>query len=1287
MFDGLKSFFNFDGLKSFFNLSGTVISIDKAANKYGGVLKKIRDIRNTFSQLSDNELRQQTDIVRQSLADNLTGLREQIDSLKQNIDSVGEDLIEKKKKIETLAKLEIEQSRRLKENLTALMPFVYAILCETAYRWSKGNTLMVSANYVQEDWYDDLPNLSIADGIASWTNTWNINNTPSVWNMSFHENQILAAVALHDEHIIEMDNGEGKTLVGTLPIFLNALLGKGVHVMTANEYLAQRDAAWMRPLFGFHGLSVACIDTAYPNTQKRRNAYQMDITYGSTNEFGFDYLRENILTSEEAFFIREPFFALIDEIDFVLIDEARTPFILSGPAEYSLEAQMNQYAPAVKQFVEEQLEVIEKTLSTLKEMVAQSQKNETDFATSIIYINDVASNLPDVSEFIIENDAAFLIQKTKRLRYSFESVKYKEEIKDRAYFLYGNSGIQLTDTGKERLAVLTNEPHLYDFEDLHTELETLRVNTDTQSFKTAEDYEHEKRLVTEFKKRETSQLRIMQLIKAFFVFREGIDYVVDAEEVQIIDENTGRISVGRTYSGGLHQALEAKESLKIQDATRQLAAITLQNFIKLYPRFSGMTGTAATDADEFWQIYDKKVVQIPPFKASHRKINEDLVYKTKREKWNAVATDIQEVNAQTGQPILIGTTTDFDSEHLSQILFRMGIPHKVLNSKYHREEAEIIAQAGELKAVTISTKMAGRGTDIRLTEDALRAGGLYVIGTERHDSQRRDQQLSGRAGRHGNPGKVQYYISLEDNLMTLFQSERIAGLMDKMGHKEGESIQHSMVTKSIRRAQKKVEDNNFNSRQSLYHYDWVMDLQRHDIYSRRKKILKGTGLRYTIINLFYDVCETIITKSKKNHDYDTYFMPYCGDVFGESFKITKEEYEQLKEKDLADKLFLDSYNHYQSKVKSMAQTLLPIVKQVYFNEGHRYKNIAVPISDGKRAISITANLEDALKPKEGESIITDIEKAVCIAYIDESWVKHIQKIDDTKSDVDSRGDSPKSIKIDPRFLFSKEVSQLYENLVSEYSLNIVRYLSNTVLVIQQDDEQSATVKNTEGRYRSIFKACYVLVQGCQEDLPLRLRMVYTLQMLLLYGYAKIQADYNTWTEEDKINNQDIMMEFAELLDKYLLPLIQDEDFPQENPYAEFDFWGMSEHAVASATLEYLDFAKEAGLNNFNFHGLSQILQNLKADFEEKAREDKNYFTFESYNDHLQNIVNQLFTSWQVSVLSNWKTEDYEAFLEYAHEHFVPYCRFKESAENDTLGLDEQGYEDLETSFFKRLKET
>ena len=1023
-------------------------------NKYDKDIKKIRPIileihkeYEKITQLSNDNLRQQTNVLKKKITEYISEEKKEISNLKAASSKESTSIQDKEKIYEKIDILEKKIVIKIEEVLNTILPTAFAVMKETAKRFQENNTITVIATGFDKELASQKDFVSIEKNNAIYKNSWNAAGVEVTWDMVHYDVQLIGGVVLHDGKIAEMQTGEGKTLVATLPVFLNALTGLGVHLVTVNNYLAKRDCEWMGPLFQFHGLSIDCIDNHQPNSEERRQAYLADITYGTNNEFGFDYLRDNMAKRPADLVQRKLNYSIVDEVDSVLIDDARTPLIISGPTPQGDVHEYNELKHKVDQLAKVQQKYVTSILSESKKLFKEGDKEQGGFNLFRAF-----RGLPKnkaLIKFLSEDGIRAQLQKTENF-YMQDQNKEMHIVDEELFFVIDEktNSIELTEKGLNLITTSIDNKDFFILPDVGQEIAGIEKSQLTDEEKAT----NKESLLRNFAIKSERIHTINQLLKAYTLFEKDVEYVVMDNKVKIVDEQTGRIMDGRRYSDGLHQAIEAKENVKIEAATQTYATVTLQNYFRMYNKISGMTGTAETEAGEFWEIYKLDVISIPTNKPIQRDDKDDLVYKTNREKYNAVIEDIDSLCKQ-GRPILVGTTSIEISELLSTILRKRGIKHNVLNAKLHQKEADIVAEAGNKSIVTIATNMAGRGTDIKLSKEVKDAGGLAIIGTERHDSRRVDRQLRGRAGRQGDPGSSQFYVSLEDNLMRLFGSERIAKLMDRMGLEEGEVIQHSMVSKSIERAQKKVEENNFGIRKRLLEYDDVMNLQREVIYKKRRHALYGDRLSLDISNSIYDTCEGIINDTHDVKDYDSYKSSLIR-VLSINNPIKKEEFIDNNKDEIIEDTFDKCYKNYQLKSKSIAKQAYPVIKDVFDKQGATYENIVIPFTDGLKTLQVVTNLEDAVK-SEGNNIPESIEKSVTLAIIDNIWKDHLREMDDLKQSVQNAQYEQK----DPLLIYKFESFNLFKELILKINKEIVSFLLKSGL--PSNSEQIKEEKNSD----------------------------------------------------------------------------------------------------------------------------------------------------------------------------------------------------------------------------------
>ena len=979
---------------------------------------KIKAVYPSIQQLSNDELRAKTDEIKQRIQDYVADERAQVEELRKGIDD--KELEEREAIWAEVDKIEKAITDKMEVVLEESLPEVFSIMKETARRFSENEEVVVTATDFDRDLATKHDFVRIEDDKAIFLNHWKAGGNEITWDMVHYDVQLFGGVVLHKGKIAEMATGEGKTLVATLPVFLNALTRNGVHVVTVNDYLSKRDSEWMGPLYMFHGLSVDCIDKHQPNSDARRAAYNADITFGTNNEFGFDYLRDNMAISPNDLVQRKHNYAIVDEVDSVLIDDARTPLIISGPIPRGEEQLFEQFRPNVEVVVNAQKDLCSKLLIEAKKKMASSDQKEVEEGSIQLYrsFKGYPRNKALI-KFLSEQGIKAQMLKTEEYFMS-ENMRHMHEATDELYFVIDekNNSVELSDKGIDLLTGRTDDPTFFVLPDITSELSQLENFQGTEEEKQAKKDE----ILANYSVKSERVHTINQLLKAYTLFEKDDEYVVMDNKVMIVDEQTGRIMDGRRYSDGLHQAIEAKEGVKVEAATQTFATITLQNYFRMYHKLSGMTGTAETEAGEFWDIYKLDVVVIPTNRPIARNDMNDRIYKTKREKYAAV---IEEISAlvEAGRPVLVGTTSVEISELLSRMLTLRKIQHNVLNAKLHQREAEIISLAGQSGTVTIATNMAGRGTDIKLSAEVKAAGGLAIIGTERHESRRVDRQLRGRAGRQGDPGSSVFYVSLEDNLMRLFASDKIAGLMDKLGFKEGEVLEHNMLSKSVERAQKKVEENNFGIRKRLLEYDDVMNSQRNVIYTRRRHALMGERIGLDVLNTIYDTSMAIAEQHSDGLDYEGFKLELFK-TFAMESPFDEEEFKSLKADKLADKLFETALHTFKRRMERMTQVANPVIKQVYEHQGAMYENIMIPVTDGKRMYNVSCNLKEAYET-ESKAITKAFQKSIVLHTIDEAWKEHLREMDELRHSVQNASYENK----DPLLIYKLESYNLFKTMV------------------------------------------------------------------------------------------------------------------------------------------------------------------------------------------------------------------------------------------------------------------
>lgn len=1007
-------------------------------------ITKIKALESTLSSLSNDALRAKTDEFKARIQKAKSEKDNKIADLKLEVETI-EDIDKKEDVYLAIDALEKEAYDISEKALMEILPEAFAVVKETAKRFKENTELRVTATSKDRELSATKGYITLDGEQAVWANSWNAAGKQITWDMIHYDVQLIGGIVLHEGKVAEMQTGEGKTLVATLPLYLNALTGNGVHLVTVNDYLAKRDSTWKAPLFEFHGLTVDCIDNHQPNSDGRRKAYEADITYGTNNEFGFDYLRDNMAHSPADLVQRKHNFAIVDEVDSVLIDDARTPLIISGPVPQGDRHEFNELKPKVEHLVNLQRQLSNGFLSEAKRLIKEG--NTKDGGFNLLRAFRSLPKNKALIKFLSEEGIKQLLQKTENT-YMQDNNRDMHKIDEALYFVIEekNNQVELTDNGIKFLSGDTDSD-FFVLPDIGTEIARIeKLNLD----KDAEAEEKEK-LFQDFSVKSERIHTLTQLLKAYSLFEKDVEYVIMDNKIMIVDEQTGRIMDGRRYSDGLHQAIEAKENVKIEAATQTFATVTLQNYFRMYSKLAGMTGTAVTEAGELFEIYKLDVVEIPTNRQMARQDREDLIYRSVREKFNAVIDDVTQLSA-AGRPVLIGTTSVEISELLSRMLKMRGVAHNVLNAKMHKQEAQIVEEAGKSGVVTIATNMAGRGTDIKLSPEVKAAGGLAIIGTERHDSRRVDRQLRGRAGRQGDVGSSQFYVSLEDNLMRLFGSDRVAKVMDRMGLKEGEVIQHSMMTKSIERAQKKVEENNFGVRKRLLEYDDVMNAQREVVYKRRRHALHGERLKVDIANMMYDTCELIVSANKAVNDFKNFEFELIR-YFSITSPVTENDFNKLSEQDLTGKIYKVTLEYYTEKTERTAREALPIIANVYKNEGNKFERIVVPFTDGIKTLNVVTDLKKAYET-EGRQLVADFEKNITLAIMDEAWKKHLRKMDELKQSVQLAVHEQK----DPLLIYKFEAFKLFSNMLNGVNKEVISFLfkgdlpQQTVSEIQEAKE-------------------------------------------------------------------------------------------------------------------------------------------------------------------------------------------------------------------------------------------
>ncbi len=1018
---------------------------------------KINELYESFHRLPNDELRNKTLEFRQIIHDELKDTDEEIARLKEEA-SQTDDFELKDELFHQIDEVEKRRNKELEVILKRILPEAFAVVKETERRFKENETLEVAATEHDRALAATKDFISIQGEKAIWKNSWKAGGNVITWDMIPYDVQLIGGMVLHEGKIAEMATGEGKTLVATLPVYLNGLAGRGVHVVTVNDYLAKRDSEWVGPIFQFLLLNIDCIDKYQPHSPERVHAYNCDITYGTNNEFGFDYLRDNMVRSLDEVVQRKHHFAIIDEVDSVLIDDARTPLIISGPIpEGSEEQEYQELKTKVERLIAEQKKLAIQYLNEAKKKIAEGNAGvqEGEGGLALLRAYRALPKFRPLIKYLSQEGVKVTLQKTENF-YMQEQSKNMHLVDAPLFFTIDekNRQVELLDKGAEYLSKWENDERFFIMPDIGSEIHEIDLD---ESLTDKEKAEQKEAVIQDFAIKSRRLHAVNQLLKAYALFERDVDYVVIEGQVKIVDEQTGRMMEGRRYSDGLHQALEAKENVKIGELTQTYATVTLQNYFRMYHKLSGMTGTAETEAQELWEIYKLDVMVIPTNRPIIRDDREDLVYKTVKEKFNAVIEEVDRLTKQ-GRPVLVGTTSVEVSEKLSRMLNLRGIKHNVLNAKQHKREAEVVAQAGQKSAVTIATNMAGRGTDIKISDEVKEAGGLAIVGTERHDSRRVDRQLRGRAGRQGDPGSSQFFVSLEDNLMRMFHSERIAKVMDRMGHKEGDVIQHSMVTKSIERAQKKVEENNFGIRKRLLEYDDVMNIQREAIYKKRYNALSGERLSLDLYTMFSTFTELLVRDHKQRGNFESFQMA-CFQSLGMDPGISEEEFDDIKEDELVEQFQERFFKHYEEKKQQINEFLLPYVRNVHQNESH-YKRIAVPYTDGIRQLNIAADIQRAIDT-DGESIFKDIEQAVTLTLIDENWKEHLRAMDELKDSVQAASFEQK----DPLVIYKMEAYNMFEGLIHKINSEVTSYLVKSKLLIegQEPELKQVNIQRTDFR--------------------------------------------------------------------------------------------------------------------------------------------------------------------------------------------------------------------------------
>lgn len=1016
---------------------------DKSSRDIKSIMPIIDEINKHFEaykQLSNDQLRAKTTEFKQRIEEYLSEINKNIDVLHAEVEDVNKSIEDKEDIYKKIDKLNNEKKEAIEEILNEILPEAFAVVKEASRRFSENNTIIATATDLDRDLAVKKDFVTIDGHQAIYQKRWMAAGVEVVWNMVHYDVQLIGGMVLHQGKIAEMATGEGKTLVSTLPAYLNALSGMGVHIVTVNDYLARRDSEWNGPLYNFLGLTVDCIDRYEPHSEARKSAYRADITYGTNNEFGFDYLRDNMVRFADEQVQKRHHYAMVDEVDSVLVDDARTPLIISGPVPKGDQHEFNELKPRIQRLVEAQKRITTQCLNDAKKLIAEGKTGykEGEGGLALLRTHRGLPKNKALIKFLSEAGNKNLLQKAENY-YMQDQNKEMPFVDTELYFTIDerNNSIELTDKGIELITLAGEEKDFFLLPDLGAEIAEIETKVSDEK----EKLHLKDELIRDYAVKSERLHSVNQLLKAYTLFEKDIEYVVLDGKVKIVDEQTGRIMDGRRYSDGLHQAIEAKENVKIEAATQTFATITLQNYFRMYNKLAGMTGTAETEAAEFWEIYKLDTVVIPTNRDIVRRDMEDLVYKTKREKYNAVIDEIVKMKEE-GRPVLVGTTNVEVSELLSKMLRMRKIDHNVLNAKQHQREAEIVAQAGQPGQVTIATNMAGRGTDIKLGAGVKESGGLAIIGTERHDSRRVDRQLRGRAGRQGDPGSSQFYVSLEDDLMRVFGSDRLAVWMDRMGYKEGEVIQHSMVSKSIERAQKKVEENNFGIRKRLLEYDDVMNAQREVIYKRRQHALDGDRVSFDLINMIYELCEELVIQSD---GYEAFKLD-CIRFFSLDTEISETEFNNGKEDELTQRLFEDACDLYLRKMEDVRNEAMPVISRIYADKGSEIHNIIIPFTNGLKNVNTTVPLEKAIK-NQGMEISRSLEKTLILAFIDQSWKEHLRQMDELKQSVQLAVHEQK----DPLVIYKLEAYQLFKGMLSEINKEICSFLFKAELPSQEPE--------------------------------------------------------------------------------------------------------------------------------------------------------------------------------------------------------------------------------------------
>tara|TARA_B100000686_G_scaffold1144_1_gene1297 strand:+ start:3566 stop:6895 length:3330 start_codon:yes stop_codon:yes gene_type:complete len=1089
---------------------------DKDIKKLYPLVDKINIEYDKLKALSDEELRGKTIFFKNEIKNKLKDSQSRIENLKNEYKRNKGTLTEKEKILNEIDKIKDSEKEIIQNILDDILPEAFAVIKETARRFSENKKLETIATEYDKELSQIKENVKIKGSKVIWSNKWEAAGIPIEWNMIHYDVQLIGGIVLHQGKISEMGTGEGKTLVATLPAYLNALAGRGVHIVTVNDYLAKRDAEWNAPIFEFHGLKVDCIDKHDSNSKERINAYNADITYGTNNEFGFDYLRDNMVRESSELVQREHNFAMVDEVDSVLIDEARTPLIISGPVPRGDDHEFFDLKPRIQKLFDLQKKLVTQYLTEAKKLI--SEGNESDGGLSLFRAHRGLPKYKPLIKYLSEIGTKAIMQKTENY-YLQDNSKLMPKADETLYFTIEekSNSIQLTEKGIDNITSSGDDPNFFIVPDIGIEIN--KIEKSGNDIK--EIAKQKEKLIQEYSVKTKRIHTINQLLKAYSLFEKDQEYVVMDSKVKIVDEQTGRIMEGRRYSDGLHQAIEAKENVKIEDASQTYATITLQNYFRMYNKLSGMTGTAETEAGEFWEIYKLDCVVIPTNKKIARSDMEDKVYKTLKAKFNAVIEEIIDLK-NNGRPILVGTTSVEISELLSRMLNMKKISHQVLNAKQHAKEADVIAEAGKPGTVTIATNMAGRGTDIKLTENSRSSGGLAIIGTERHESRRVDRQLRGRSGRQGDVGSSQFFVSLEDNLMRLFGSDRMIKVMDRMNMDEDEVIQHSMITKSIERAQKKVEENNFAIRKRLLEYDNVMNSQREVIYKKRRNAIEGERLDVDILNTLYDTCEDIVLTSKESEDYDSFRINALTTLGIDFNDITKEDFIKKENEEISSKLYNSVINNYEEKNKNIINAAMPILKKIKKERGAVIKDVLIPFTDGKKQIGVSVNLDETLE-KEGGNIVEEMQKIVSLGMIDFNWKEHLREMDDLKQSVQSAVYEQK----DPLVIYKFEGFELFKKFIAKVNQETVSFLTKCLIPIQNSSQvEEAKKKAKEESYKTNKEESRSLLTGnrtaaVEKTKPIRSQKTYgrNSKVSVKYSDGSIKKDIKFKKVESDITSE------------------------------------------------------------------------------------------------------------------------------------------------------------------------